>query len=216
MTLKSFFKDIVKSVDRLSPHPFFYPFRMSNAEIMVFEEEVKKSKHYLEFGLGGSTLRAIQKSNAMIYTVESSSEWLEFMRKYIIIKYFEKKRLSIFLVNIGPTGDWGYPKSDVALEIFEKYSSGIFDVIGSGSIDLALIDGRFRVACTLKLILECHENSSLRILIHDFWDREQYHIVLKYLNTLRRVDTLGFFSIADNVDIEAVRADYEAYKLNPE
>lgn len=188
---------------------------MSKSEVVIFDTAIKESQHYLEFGLGGSTLRAIQKSKAMICSVESSSEWLRFIRKYLFVRYFENKRLNIFLVNIGPTGKWGYPKSEDPQEIFEVYSSSVFDLVDKKSIDLAFIDGRFRVACTLKLILECHQNNKLRILIHDFWDREQYHIVLKYLDTVRRAGTIGLFSVMNNIDIESVKIDYDAYKLNP-
>ena len=80
---------------------------------------------------------------------------------------------------------------------------------------MALIDGRFRVACTLKLILECHKNSDLKILIHDFWDREEYHVVLRYLDIVDKADTIGLFSIKEPVDLESVRTDYGAYKVNP-
>ncbi len=61
---------------------------MSNDEIVIFDEVIKESRHYLEFGLGGSSFRAIQKSKAKIYTVESSHEWLNYMRQYIIVRYF--------------------------------------------------------------------------------------------------------------------------------
>lgn len=216
MKMKVHLKKLIKRIDQFSPYPVFYPFIMSEAEIAVFDEEIKRSKNYLEFGLGGSSLRAIQKSNAKIYTVESSAEWLASMRRYLAIRYHENRRLNIFLMDIGATGDWGYPKSESNLEVFEMYSSKIFDLIDKTLIDLVLIDGRFRVACTLNLIMECYENDNLKILIHDFWNREKYHIVLKYLEPIRRVDTLGLFSIVDDVDIESVKLDYEIYKLNPD
>lgn len=216
MKMKVHLKKLIKRIDQFSPYPVFYPFIMSESEIAVFDEEIKRSKNYLEFGLGGSSLRAIQKSNAKIYTVESSAEWLASMRRYLAIRYHENRRLNIFLMDIGATGDWGYPKSESNLEVFEMYSSKIFDLIDKTLIDLVLIDGRFRVACTLNLIMECYENDNLKILIHDFWNREKYHIVLKYLEPIRRVDTLGLFSIVDDVDIESVKLDYEIYKLNPD
>lgn len=74
MTLKAKVKNIIRGLDKLSPYPLFYPFVMSRDEKIVFDEAVSKSRHYLEFGLGGSTLRAIQKSKAKIYSVESSLE----------------------------------------------------------------------------------------------------------------------------------------------
>lgn len=216
MSFKSKVKYLIRRLDNFSPYPIFYPFVMSKDEKVIFDEAIKESRHYLEFGLGGSSLRALQKSKAKIYTVESSPDWINHMRQYFIVRYFENKRLYIFLVNIGPTQHWGYPESYNDQNLFEAYSSSIFESIDRKSIDLVLVDGRFRVACTLKIILSCHENNNLRILIHDFWNREQYHIVLKYLDTVNKADTLGVFTIKNNVDIKSVEEDYEAFKLNPQ
>lgn len=138
------------------------------------------------------------------------------MRKYVILRYFENKRLYIFPVNIGPTREWGYPELNNDKNLFEAYSSSIFESIDRKSIDLALVDGRFRVACTLKIILSCHENKHLKILIHDFWNREHYHVVLKYLDVVKKADTIGLFTINNDVDIKSVQNDYEVYKLNPQ
>lgn len=216
MTFKSTMKNVLRRLDKFSPYPMFYPFIMSKDEQAIFDAAIKESHHYLEFGLGGSTFRALQKSKAKIYTVESSSDWINQMQQYFVIRYFENKRLYIFPVNIGPTRDWGYPKSDNYQNLFEAYSSNIFELINRKSIDLVLVDGRFRVACTLKTILSCHENNCLRILIHDFWNREQYHVLLKYLDTVKKSDSIGLFSIKKNIDISIVEKEYEAYKLNPE
>jgi len=216
MTLNQLTVKLLTKLDLFSPYPLLYPFIMSNSEKAIFDEVIKESYYYLEFGLGGSTLRALQKSKATVYTVESNPEWIKYMRKYIYLRYSENKRLHIFPVNIGPVRDWGYPKSDNFKELFEKYSSSIFQIIDSKLIDLVLVDGRFRVACTLKIILECHENSNIKILIHDFWNRPQYHIVLEYLDTVNKVDTIGLFSIKKNVDLKSVKKDYYIYKSNPE
>lgn len=216
MDLKAKVESIIHDLDKLSPFPRFYPHIMSDDEKTVFDEAINESRHYLEFGLGGSTLRAIQKSKANIYVVESSPEWIKKMRKYIIFRYFENKRLYIFPVNIGPTRLWGYPESDNDQNLFEAYSSSIFESIDSKRIDLALVDGRFRVACTLKIILSCYENKNIKILIHDFWNREQYHIVLKYLDIVKKADTIGLFTIKHDVDITAAQKEFEAYKFNPQ
>jgi hypothetical protein len=209
-------KSIIRDLDKLSPYPLLYPFIMSDDEKIVFDEAINKSHHYLEFGMGGSTLRAIQKSKTKIYVVESSPEWIKQMMKYFILRYFENKRLYIFPINIGPTRLWGYPDSDKNKNLFESYSSSIFESIDRNSIDLALVDGRFRVACTLKIILSCYENINIKILIHDFWNRPQYHIVLKYLDVVKKADTIGLFTIKNNVDIEAAQKEFETYKLNPQ
>ncbi|WP_022852612.1 hypothetical protein [Thermodesulfatator atlanticus] len=206
---------IIKKIDQELPYPLFYPFLMKRKEKLLFDKLIKASKHYLEFGLGGSTLRALAKSRSIIYTVESSMEWIEYMRKYRIVKKFENERLFIYYVNIGPTKEMGFPVSDAYKNVFEKYSSNIFHFINPQKIDLVLIDGRFRVACALKTILKCYGNENIKILIHDFWNRNQYHIVLKYLEVLDKVEKLGLFSIKRNIDLNLVKKDYETYKTDP-
>lgn len=209
-------RSMLRKLDRLSPYPLLHPFRMSKKEKAVFDEAIKESRHYLEFGAGGSTIRALQKSTAVIYVVESSPAWLAQMRKYHFVRFHEGKRLHMHPVNIGPVGHWGYPESENSRELFEEYSSGIYRIVDSNLIDLVLVDGRFRVACTLKAIQSCHKNSRFRILIHDFWNRPAYHALLSYLDTVIQVDTIGLFSIKTDVDLNAVGKDYETYKLTPE
>lgn len=215
MRPKTALKNILVKLDQYSPYPIFYPFIMTRKEKSVFDEAVKDANHYLEFGMGGSTLRAIQKSNAIIYTVESSPEWVAHMRGYASIKRSEKTRLRIFPVEIGPVGSWGYPTSDDFKSGFESYSSNVFRLINPKLVDLALVDGRFRVACALKVILECHANTRIEIMVHDFWERSHYHVLLKYLDVVKRTDSLALFSIKQGVDLNLVKNDYDEYKFTP-
>ena len=216
LKIKQMVKDVIMRIDSFSPYPVYYPFIMSKDEKKFFNLNIKESKNYLEFGLGGSTLRAIQKSKANIYVVESCPEWITYMRRYVVLRYYENKRLFIFPVNIGPTARFGYPKPDNPKNLFPLYSSNIFKEIDSKiKIDLALVDGRFRVACILKIILEFHKYSNFKVMVHDFWKRDEYHVVLKYLDIIDTVDTMGLFSIKKNVDLKLVEKDYHAYKFNP-
>lgn len=215
MTFIQIIKRLIKKADKYSPYPVLYQFVMTKNEQALFDRAVNKSQNYLEFGLGGSTIRAIQNSKATIFSVESCVDWIAHMRRYMILRYFENKRLFIFPVDIGPTREWGYPASDSDKHLFGSYSSNVFESIDAANLDLALVDGRFRVACTLKLVLECSENSNFQILIHDFFTRDHYHTALKYLDVIDRADTLGLFSIKKNIDLRSVEEDYEVYKVNP-
>lgn len=213
MNTGSTVKKILSKLDRYSPHPVFYRFIISKDEKSIFDNAIKKSRCYLEYGMGGSTLRALTKSDAVIYTVESDSAWIEHMRKYIKVRRAENDRMHIISIYIGPTRKWGYPDSDKFIDTFEAYSSEVFRYVDGKQIDLAFIDGRFRVACALKVIMECYRNSNTQIMIHDFWNRPQYHVLLHYLDVIERADTLGLFSIKNNVDLNSVADDYAHYKV---
>jgi hypothetical protein len=215
MTLRSRVKKVLVGIDKLSPRPLGYSFLMTVGEKKLFDKHINDSRNYLEFGMGGSTFHVLLHSKATIYSVDSSSDWINAMREYSLVRNMEKKRLSLFYVDTGPSvRGWGYPDAGNAKELFPKYSAGIFSQIDKKVIDTVLVDGRFRVACTLQTILNCNGNERLKIMIHDFWDRKEYHIVLKYLDEIGRADRLGVFTIKKQIDLNAIEADYEQYKYN--
>ena len=67
-------------------------------------------------------------------------------------------------INIGKTGEWGVPIENDKTFLFPSYSTRIFETYKD--FDVVFIDGRFRVACALQVILNC--NIDTKILIHDF------------------------------------------------
>ena len=207
--------EFIKFLDRFSLYPLFYPWVMTKAEKAGFDKVIKNSKQYLEFGSGGSTIRAVLKSKARIWSVDSSKEWLKFMRKYIRIRIAEGKRLDFYTSEIGKTKDWGFPVDDSAKDLFPKYSAAIFETLDSAKLDTIFIDGRFRVACTLATILQIQGDREKTLMIHDFWHREHYHKVLEYLETVEKIDSLGIFKVKAEVDLDEVKQEYEHYKFDP-
>jgi protein O-GlcNAc transferase len=99
---------------------------------------------------------------------------------------------------------------------FPNYSKNIFSSLDTNKIDIVLIDGRFRVACLLSVILNTPSAKGVFILFHDFWNREKYHTVLKHVIEIERVDTLGVFKIKNKIDLNIVQQDYEIYKYIPD
>lgn len=163
------------------------------------------STNYLEFGAGESTIYA--SSAPMIKTIDS----VESSQKYIdenlkpnveIAKAIAMKKLQFHIVDIGETIAWGYPKDESKKHLWPNYSLSIFSQ--KKFYDLVLVDGRFRVACTLNCILSTPENCT--IIIHDFWNRPQYHIVLKYLRVKDKIDTLGVFSKESNINLQELQS----------
>jgi hypothetical protein len=124
--------------------------------------------------------------------------------------------LKIYHVNIGQTKEWGFPLSVEKSATFPDYSSDVFKKLKSRKIDLVLIDGRFRVACALQTIINCNKNPGLKILIHDFYSRQSYHLLLNYLSEIEKVGNLGVFRIKEGVVLDEVASNYEEYKLIPE
>lgn len=79
--------------------------------------------------------------------------------------------------------------------------------------DFIFIDGRFRVACALSIILNC--NSNPIVAIHDFWVRIEYQVLLEFYDIEDRIDTLAVLKIKKDVDIEKVKQLYQKYQIIP-
>ena len=82
-----------------------YDFIMTGRERKCFEKYVLKSRNYLEFGMGGSTIFYLRNSGGKVCSVEANSRWLEFLRrKNVIAKAEACGRLKICQADIGPLG----------------------------------------------------------------------------------------------------------------
>ena len=158
---------------------------MTNNELKLLQSAMDHSKSYLEFGSGNSTYMAVATDNIKkITVVESDVTFWEthLMSTPAIYEAVEKGRLHPYLVNIGVTGKWGY------------------------SYDTVLVDGRFRISCILHACLYCPQDT--KILIHDFFNRPNYYVVLPFLKLEERADTLGLFSIKQDTSLKHLAKEY--------
>jgi protein O-GlcNAc transferase len=143
----------------------------------MFYKYLNKCKIYFEYGSGGSTYQASIRYNiTKIFSVESDKEWLNILQK----KISSKNVIHLFNeMNVQPN-TWGHPGPNSTQLQRINYSNHIkkLTLEEQQSIDLILIDGRFRVACCLK----CFDiiNQDCLIVFDDFLDRPKYHVVLDY------------------------------------
>ncbi|MEI7125036.1 tetratricopeptide repeat protein [Pectobacterium versatile] len=181
--------------------------RMSEKETQLFESYVKKATCYFEFGSGGSTKLAA-RNNVEVFGVESDKIWVETLKAEV------GPLCKVEYVDIGPTKAWGYPVDNTHHDKFPHYSEAIFK--HDRTFNLILVDGRFRVACTLnaiKHILEKKKNiADAVIFIHDFWNRPDYHIVLAFLEKLKIAESAGSFKIKNDINISSLNEVLEKYK----
>lgn len=145
-------------------------------DLMMFKAYVAKATNYFEFGSGGSTVYVSKQKNIKsITSVESCREWHDNVKKLIThpnIKYI--------FINMNTLPDtWGYPGEYSTRDSWVSYSSAL-----NNSVDLILIDGRFRVACALKCFTTI-SNSTI-VLFDDFLNRPEYHIVLDYYTIINK------------------------------
>ena len=188
---------------------------MTNDELVFFRRQLSSCTNYLEFGAGYSTSLAVQEEKIKhITTVESDPHfWHELVN-------FDKgiedainiQRLNPVLVNIGLTKAWGYPADDSSIENWPEYAKSPFAF--KSDYDLVLIDGRFRIACALHACINLPVDA--KILIHDFFNRPYYKVLLLFLNEIHKVDTLGLFSIHEKNDKNLIKKAISLYEYSPE
>lgn len=188
----------------------------SHNETNLFVKHIINSKNYLEFGCGGSTFLLAYLSNAKILSIDNDKIFIDFISQNETLAQVladGESRLTFFHIDTGEIEGWGHPKDDSKKSQYPQYSQKIFEILSQDeidSIDTYFVDGRFRVACVMSILLHCNTNA--KIIIHDFWDRAYYHIVLDFLEVVDRVDTLAVFKIKSKIDkkrVESLLREYE-------
>ena len=197
------------------PSVFFLP-HMSMKEFSLFKRMCKDANVVLEFGSGGSTIFLLEKEKK-VFSVESNHEFYDYMSSIDLIKKSLGKSLQYRYIDLGATNKWGKPLSEDESSHFPEYYSMVWDDIdpSANKVDLVFIDGRFRICCCLYTILklvEYHWDDTL-IVIHDFWRRRKYHVVLEFLEEVESAADLAVFKVRKDVNLDKVRGMIEEYSL---
>ncbi len=166
---------------------------------------LKNSNFYFEYGSGSSTLLATKLKKKFV-SIESDYKFFRVMLNKI-------KTPSIKFVSIGPTLAFSYP-----LFIFKKK---ILDYINSIDYffkkkkipDLILIDGRFRVACSLNLLNFKREILSKKtiIILDDYKKRSHY----RDLNFFFSIKEVGRMAILKPKNKKNFKQYFYKYLLDP-
>ncbi len=210
-SLKKYINDLMKyQIHCQDDNPEFYPIVLTCGEQELLKRYLYTAKNYLEFGSGGSTFLSVNFPNLNIYSVESDQNWIKYLSSWKIIKNaIDEKRLYFIHIDIGTTGEWGFPVDLSQKNKFYRYSSDVFEQ-NAVKFDTVFVDGRFRVACVLKTIMQCSDD--VVILIHDYPDRDYYHVIENYLDIVDKIDNLYVFKKKLNIDYNEIESCYEEYK----
>ena len=160
---------------------------------------------YVEWGSGGSTelvawlaLSGHLAPEFVAHSIESSPEWMRRMlaRSSVLRRAQAKGKLHYHHGDLGPTGWLGYPlrfspvrEPERALPYVSLQSRGL-----GAEVDLALVDGRFRVACALEALKHLSQQRG-RLLMHDYIPnatlRSKYPRVRRFYRLIGLNDTLA-------------------------
>lgn len=137
---------------------------------------LSQSSVYLEFGSGVSTELACSLHVPNIVTVETDSAFLtRLLLRCAAIS--QQSRLHAIFCNIGPTKEWGYPRSKQRIHAWHTYYTQPWQELNRTTLqpDVILVDGRFRVASFVYSYFFAKEGA--HILFDDYKNRPRYHVV---------------------------------------
>ncbi len=155
----------------------------------TFKSIVQSSRGYLEYGIGKSTFWAFKNSSAKIYGVESDQGWIHSVKE----KCGQDQRLHLKLIDLGPLGAWGYPLTLKNRHHFKDYAFSFWKEIDPNSIDLVLIDGRFRISCFYMTL--AHARPGCTIVFDDYLPRPMYSVVEEDLQPMKIEGRQAIFSV---------------------
>ena len=146
----------------------------------------------LEYGSGGSTFVALDKGAKAVFSVESDPDWAARIASVLAQRY-PGRGVHVHPVDIGPTKAWGWPRNDRAWRRFHRYPLDVWDRADFRHPDVVLIDGRFRVACFLTVLLRATRD--LVVLFDDYGGRPDYHFVETFARPVAMAGRMARFEL---------------------
>ena len=184
---------------------------MTPREQELFVSFLRCSKRYLEFGTGGSTIWAVKHVSQSVISVDSSRDWqLKVARSCAMTG--ARVVPSLVHIDCGPVGDWGYPLDDTLRSQWPDYFSAVWDQPEASMSDLCLVDGRFRVASFISVLLHCSPLAV--VMFHDF-DRQPYHVVRQFGDQIAAAESLAVFRRSSDFDSDRALSVLEQFRFHP-
>jgi hypothetical protein len=174
----------------------FQPHMSADEREMLERVLARGAGCYLEWGAGGSTLAAVRAPIARIVTVDSDPAWLARLGAHPeIATAVTSGRVLLRHADIGPVSKWGQPADEASMRRWPRYVGAAWAVCARAGLtpDLVMVDGRFRTACTLSLLLASPQAAVPAVLFHDFIpeQRGNYAPVLGFFEVAEQVGTLA-------------------------
>lgn len=146
----------------------------------------------LEYGSGGSTVVAAEMPGKRIFSVESDRDWAIRLQAEIDRRNLPSPA-TVYHADIGPTGDWGRPLGPEHWTRFHRYPLAIWDEPFFRQPDVVLIDGRFRPACLMTVLLRTQ--APVTVLFDDYANRPRYHAVERFVAPQAMVGRMALFRV---------------------
>jgi hypothetical protein len=165
------FDEINTLKDTLNIHYISKQSTLDIESLRVIRQNMKGVSSYFEFGLGGSTLLALESDIQEVVSVETRIEHItSTVPKLGLEPYIYGNRLHLKHYALGDTSEWGQPRVN-------PVKSKIYDYIhshASRSPEMILIDGRYRIACCCSIYLR---QDNPQIVFGNFLSKDSYGVL---------------------------------------
>ena len=191
--------------------------RMDSNEQLLFLHTLSRlnASSYFEYGCGGSTIMVCRAfPNISFACVDSSLEWISKIKQdKCISESWRTNRAEVLHVDIGETVAWGHPKGHEKIHEWPAYSHASRAFLRHGRTPIvALVDGRFRVACALVIITK---SPSTTLIFHDFANRDFYHTVLPFVDLVDIQGTMAVMTAKRGINTTLAHAILIEHLKNP-
>jgi hypothetical protein len=177
--------------------------------------QLERSRNYLEYGSGGSTILANRFVNTLVSVDCDASHIADVRRK--LAAEGRRAMTRLIHVNIGLTLESGLPAftkpTRRRLRRWEDYPTSPWRYFRSiaQQPDLILVDGVFRVSCVLESLLSLSPLSNTPILVADYAARPHYHVVERFADYEGVVGQLGVLRprrLIDRIQVRRLLREY--------
>lgn len=182
-----------------------------DATIPLFLARIAKTRRYLEFGSGASSVLAVKQGVAFT-SVETDPHYLKAVRAKIDAAGVGDASSQLFIhADIGLTEHWGAPlfksPTPARLARWRAYPEAPWRE-GAEKPDFVLVDARFRVACALTSIKHLGEGD-WELWLDDYQGREHYRIVERFAALEKMSGVTAIFRARADIDPAALDAAIE-------
>lgn len=181
---------LLADIDAGGDAPAGFELTFPKAEADYLRAQFTPGRSLLEYGSGGSTVLAA-KSGCRVISVESDRDWAGRMAEHLAQISADAR---VHYADIGPTGAWGAPKGPHGFRRFHAYALSVWDRPDLQAPDLVLIDGRFRAACLLAVLMRADRPTT--VLIDDYARRDHYHAVEALARKEEMIGRMARFTVS--------------------
>lgn len=165
---------------------------MDPREVAVVQQYLDKSKTMLEYGSGGSTRYYAPKTGRYV-SIESDVEWCNGVKRELNIgkagSDYEHVSMICQKPEVDPlpcktfvnSWDWLFGRCYTKLSEVNRYVTAPSTFFPDLRYDVVLVDGRGRPQCAVEALPLLKTDTSI-VLIHDWLNRDQYHVVLNFFD----------------------------------